>query len=90
MKKLIISALSLVALCGLTVSLMACTSHRGGENISSDYAPTLRQIDAQGGLVQGAYLCGEELVYEVYFEEIEENGILSACLLYTSDAADER
>ncbi len=78
MKKLIISALSLVALCGLTVSLMACTSHRGGENISSDYAPTLRQIDAQGGLVQGAYLCGEELVYEVYFEEIEENGILSA------------
>ena len=28
--------------------------------------------------MRGAYLCGEELVYEVYFEEVEENGILSA------------
>ncbi len=57
--------------------LTACSGRQTEEGGSYSYVPALRQVDARGGLVRGAYLCGDELVYEVYFEEAGENGISS-------------
>ncbi len=78
MSKLVTKIVSVIILYAVISSLMACSGHYTGDNVSFEYVPTLQQIDAQGGVVRGAYLCDEELVYEVYFEEVEVNGILSA------------
>ncbi len=62
----------------LAVTLALClTACRGRIEEYSPYSyyPTLRQVDAQGGIVRRTYLCGEELVYAVYFDGDE---ILSA------------
>ena len=71
MKKLEIKIL--LILYAITAGLTACSGRQTGENGLYSYVPTLRQVDAQGGIVRGAYLCGEELVYEIYFTE---DGIL--------------
>lgn len=65
MKKLEIKIL--LILYAITAGLTACSGRQTGENGLYSYVPTLRQVDAQGGIVRGAYLCGEELVYEIYF-----------------------
>ena len=65
MKKLVIKIL--LILYAITAGLTACSGRQTGENGLYSYVPTLRQVDAQGGIVRGAYLCGEELVYEIYF-----------------------
>lgn len=59
----------------ITFCLTACSGQQAEESGSLYCVSTLRQADAQGGLVRGAYLCGEELVYAVYFDG---DGILPA------------
>lgn len=65
-KKFIVSGIlaGIIVLC-----LTACPGQQAEESGSFYYVPTLRQVDAQGGIVRGAFLCGEELVYEIVLAE---------------------
>ena len=52
----------------MVFSLAACFGQHASEGESFFYVPTLKQVDPQGGVVRNAFLCGEELVYEVYYD----------------------
>ncbi len=68
-KKIIVMGIlaSVTAFC-----LTACQGSQTGESAPYSYIPTLRQVDAKGGIVRGAYLCGDELVYEILYEAVRD------------------
>lgn len=51
----------------IAVGFFACSGRRETEE-TYGYVPAVRQVDAQGGVVRDAFLCGDELVYKVYYD----------------------
>lgn len=51
----------------IAVGFFACSGRRETEE-TYGYVPAVRQVDAQGGGVRDAFLCGDELVYKVYYD----------------------
>lgn len=69
-EKVTLKRLAAMRLLFLTMvfSLAACSGQHAREAESFFYVPTLKQVDPQGGVVRNVFLCGEELVYEVYYD----------------------
>lgn len=65
-KKKIVEVLTII----MFPLLIACSSQQVEESSSLSYIPISRHVDSQGGLVRGAFLCGEELVYGIYYNGI--------------------